>query len=275
MLTALLVLALPARACEPVPLRPAIQQAREQIIEGMSADAVQTVRGAETALVCTTELLDVEALGRLFQVGSVAALNAGELELAERWLRTAARVAGAVPFDANLPEAQRRRHTDVMLAADLGPKGILSAACGARVDGFELMPSQTRTVVSGEHYVQTMGSSGKMQTAVVLVEPNQSLDLCPAPELKVAKKVDAWRVPVAVGSAGLAAAGIVVTGLVVGDLGAWAVGQDQALLDSDATLGNALLAVGFASIGIGVAGLGAAALVPADGGGLLVLSRPF
>ncbi len=233
-------------------------EARELILDARPEVALQQIRGAED-LSCLEVLLgSPEALAALFQIGGIAAIEAGDEALARRWFGDAARLAWTVPLDARLSQGGAL-FAQVHEATLSRPRGTVMARSEVRLDGWSLSVGDSRAVPPGWHLVQSITPEGAVESLRVEVASGARVEVG-----RPASSMDIVAPPSPRRGLGVAGAALVVAGATSLALSASAahdlgVAKAQgAAVDAQRPLAartNALLYGGVGVVGVGATGL--------------------
>lgn len=149
-----------AAPCAPVDVHASAAHIRALVLAGSAADALTEADQDEASLPCLTDLPTPSDLGLLFQAGGAAAIAAGKPARAAELLGTAARIAGAIPFDPALGAEAASTYASLRAAQANGPHVTATSAVLVALDGWNLAAGEERFVAPGLHLVQYPARDG-------------------------------------------------------------------------------------------------------------------
>lgn len=167
--------------CMPLSLDEVSEQARVLMSQGEPKLALAKVDEAIANLPCRTELIRVEDLGELYQVGGTAARQAGDLARATALYGRAARMVAPVEFFGSLGDMDRQTYEAQLSAASPPHSSFLVTRATVLVDGYELRAGVEQGVPSGAHLVQELLPDGSRRSTVVEVPAGGRVEVGESP----------------------------------------------------------------------------------------------
>ena len=241
--------------CIPTDIADLTQRAKNLLLDGDYAGALETIQQAEDSIPCASSHLWPYQISMLYQTRAAVAARTEGGDAARGWYTHAVRMAPPVSFDATLYRAGREHFSAVRAAEEQAPRVQVSAPAGAILDGVFIPPGSDRGVSPGTHIVQYLTADGSLLTEVVVLDGDAQIGPAAEPLAELPPEVPAGgpRPAVLASGAGL----VIVGGVLLGSGAYWqrrageytVAGIDEA--DAISRTANLLTATGAGALTVG------------------------